>query len=515
MSLQDLQKKYGAPKRTGGISSLDAKYGNKPDPYTDPYGHIQARVSEPPKSPINSFLSAGNSISNFLGIKKFGQGIASGIRTLAPQGFEKNSGNPNGRDSSIGGINQTGDEAGQALRDTSKIAQELHKLVDAGVPKDDPRRVKLANALRQSQGQMPITQEEIDPGTKLTAKEVVGSAGNVAANILTPGAFKGSLPAKVLKNTAVGAGYGLAGGLNDNKDLGGIAKSTGLGAGIGAAIPGIGALAGKIKKVITGTVPEALMNHAVKPTLNELKKNIKYGTDTLGKELLQEGVAGSPKKLLTISESKLNSLEDELQSHLKNSKGVITIDDLRPYFKETIDKLNLTPGSKDAAEAVETLLADVPQTMDLKTANVMKRNLYNRLRDVAYKLDPNLSDKAQTMKSLARALKLEIESKSDNPALVEGLNKKLSTYGRLEDRVVDILARDNRNKILSLTDTIAGAAGFLNPLAWLGLLVKKGLESETALTNTAKVLNKAKNVGTGKVATGVKEVGKRALLNIP
>lgn len=173
----------------------------------------------------------------------------------------------------------------------------------------------------------------------------------------------------------------------------------------------------------------------------------------------------------------------------------------------------MTPGSKDAALKVEELLADVPESMTLSQANVVKRNLYERLRDVAYKLDPSLSDKKEAMKTLARGLKTEIEINSDNPQLIQSLNKRLSIYGRLEDRVVDIIARNDRNALIGLRDTILLGASAINPIALIGLLGEKASTSTKVLTNAAKGLNKLKNVGTGKPTKVIKNIVKRAVLN--
>jgi hypothetical protein len=449
----------------------------------------------PTQAPESVKRSIQEKIASFMGIEKAGQGLATAGRVLS------------------GSINQSGNEASQSLLDYNK---EMVARRASGAKLTDGQKSRLQQ-IASGSDRGYTEQSQIDTGSALSNKEVIGSFGNVALNVAMPTAFKGGLGAQAAKSAALGAGFGTTGGMNDKEDIGGIIKSTITGAVIGGAIPvvgkAIGKVASKARKAVTQNLPESLMNHAVKPTLNELKKNIKTGSETLGKELLDESVSGSPKKLLKISDSKLTSLESELQSALKSSKGTITREKLRPYFEDTIKTLQQTPGSKDAVLKVEDLLVDVPETMSLETANVIKRNLYSRLRDVAYKIDPSLSDKANAMKVLARGLKVEIENNSDNPELIKSINKKLSIYGRLEDRVVDILARDGRNNMVGLTDTILGGAGFVNPLAWVALLGKHASTSTRVLTKTAKVLNRGKNIGTGKTTKVIKEVTKRALYN--
>ena len=54
---------------------------------------------------------------------------------------------------------------------------------------------------------------------------------------------EGGAAARVLKGAATGAGFGLAGGMNEGQDNSGILLSTILGAGVGGAIPAVGAAA--------------------------------------------------------------------------------------------------------------------------------------------------------------------------------------------------------------------------------------------------------------------------------
>src|SRR3990167_4752640 len=101
------------------------------------------------------------------------------------------------------------------------------------------------------------------------------------------------------------------------------------------------------KDFVGARVPEWIMNKAIKPALQDLKKNVKYGTDTLGKELLNEGVKGGPKKLLEIAENKQNSLEADLQSvinHPNLANARIKREDVFPYLKELFVHKKQIPG---------------------------------------------------------------------------------------------------------------------------------------------------------------------------
>lgn len=441
---------------------------------------------QPPVQPVQQkgFLQKA---AGFLGIEKFGQGLASAGRVLS------------------GGVGQDIQQSNQTANNASTLTRLAQQTADPA------RRTQLLQLARTMSGD---TATEIDPGLNFSNKEIIGSAANVALNIATPGAFKGGFGAQIAKNTAVGAGFGLAGGLNQNESAGGVVKSTLAGGLLGGSLPVAGKVFGKAKNVFTEKLPEKIYNTAVKPTLDELRKNIKYGNETLGRELMNDGVRGGSKRLLEIAKEKLNSYENELQTTFANSTGTIKRAELKKYFSGLIETTRNTPGIGAERQKITQLLKEFPKEVSLQQANKIKRNLYNELRNVAYKLDANLTTKREAMKTLAKALKTELENKVGGTK-VANINKKLSIYGRLEDRIVDVLARENKNNFFGLTDNILAGAGFIEPTAFLGLVTKKAIGSTFGKTNIAVGLNKLGKMGGGKTGAATKAFTKRMILNAP
>lgn len=426
-------------------------------------------------------------VGDFLGISKFGQGIATAARNLT-----------GGVDSDIERQNQSTERA--------------NKLIYAAKQEKDP--AKRAKLLELAKGMTAdsTAANEIDEGLNLTNREILGSAANVGLNILTPGAFRGSKAAIVAKNAALGAGFGTASGLEKNRSASGVLGSATGGAIIGGltGLVGIGAKA--TKEFLGAKVPEWMMNKAIKPALQDLKKNVKYGTATLGKELLDEGVKGGPKRLLEIAEDKLSSLEDELQaaiSHPSLSEARITRAQISPYLKELLEAKAGTPGMGGDVQRIRNVFDSIPEEMTLQQANQMKRRIYNELRDVAYKMDAKLGTKANALKQIAKGLKSEIEN-AVGGTVVRDINQKLSIYGRLENSMVDQLAREMRNNGIGLTDAILLAGGDTTSI--LALLRHLGQGTETYL---AQGLSKVNQIGTGKVGNTAKGALKRATLNLP
>lgn len=437
---------------------------------------------------------------NFLGVSKFGQGLATAGRVLS------------------GGVGK------DIARQNQNTAQVNKVLYAARQEKDKVRRTKLLQLAKSMGDQgMEMSADKIDPGLNLSNREVLGSAANVALNVLTPGAFKGAKKAIVAKNAALGAGFGAAQGLEKNRSAKGVVGSATGGALIGGAIGGASVAARAFKSFTTQTTPKWLMDKAIKPTLDESRKALRYGQKSLGEELLQEGVKGSPEKLLRIADDKLTSLEDELQTVINNpalSEARITRERLAPYLKDVMEAKAGTPGLQGDVQRIKNVFDSIPESMTLPEANQMKRRIYDELRDISYKLDSKLSTKGKALKQIARGLKEEIENEVGG-TVVKDINQKLSLYGRLENRIVDQMARDMRNNGFGLTDAILTTGGLasMNPLGILGSLsavgIRKGIGSTTARTNVAQGLNKMQNVGTGKTSQVVKGVTKRAILNAP
>lgn len=433
-------------------------------------------------------MGAIQKVGNFLGVKKFADAMATTGRVLS---------------GSVAKDIKTQEDADNAMM---KVTYAMKNEKD---PNKKKQLAKLAQSLLTNKQQ---TAEQIDPGLNLTTKEILGSAANVALNVAMPGAFKGSKGAIIAKNAALGSAFGAASGMEKNRDISGIVGSTVGGALVGGALGTAGVLTKSIKDFVGKKTPEWIMNKAVKPALQDLKKNVKYGSETLGKQLLDEGVAGGPKKLLEIANNKTSQLENELQTALTHpglADARITKDKISPYIKDLIEQKAGTPGMSGDVQRIKNVFDSMPESMTISEANIMKRRIYNELRDISYKLDSKLSTKASTLKQIAKGLKTEIEN-AVGGTVVKDINQKLSIYGRLENSMVDQLAREMKNNGIGLTDAILLAGGDTTSLLAILRHLGKGAE-----TYTAQGLSKIQNVGTGLLGKTTKDIIRRGTLNLP
>lgn len=434
---------------------------------------------------LENNMGAIQKIGEFLGVKKFADAMASTGRFLTGQ-VDKD-------------IN-TQAESGSSLQKLTYILKN---------EKDPNKKAQLQKLIQSHLDSGNVNPDQIDKGLNLSNKEIIGSGANVVMNMFTPGAFKGGAGSVIAKNAALGSGFGLGSGLEQNRDTSGIIGSTVGGGLIGAGIGVAGRVAKIAKDFVGTTAPEWMMNNAVRPALQEIKKNVKYGGETLGKQLLDEGVAGTPKKLMELSSHTIDKLEDELQSTLADSAGQIKREQIIPYVKDLVERKAGTPGMAGDVKRIQNIIESIPDSMTLKEANVMKRRIYKELDDVSYKLDAKLSTKASTLKDIAKGLKSEIENAVGDDTVKE-INRKLSIYGKLNESMVDKISREMRNNGISLTDAVLLAGGDTTSILALLRHIGQGLE-----TYGAQGLKKVNNIGTGVAGKTTKELLRRGTLNLP
>ncbi len=287
-----------------------------------------------------------------------------------------------------------------------------------------------------------------------------------------------------------------------------------------------GAVLGKAGNYLTKSLPKRLADSALKPSIKELEKTIKYGDKTLGAQVAEKGIFGTDAGLLKKSALKLEENENKLQSIIKNSKETIQKSELNKYFDPIIEKLSKTPGLESEFNSVVQVYDQIPKTLSLVEANQMKRNLYSVLNDRAYVLDPSLSSKKETMKALAKGLKTEIENKTAGSAgkdTVRKINQELALYGKINEKALNNLAKEEKSNILpsvfsyglpilsgagvgygstgDLSGATAGALGVAGFRAGLGTTLGK--------TVLAKTLNK-----TGALAPVTRAAGKAVKVSI-
>lgn len=183
----------------------------------------------------------GPKVTAYTGGQQLGQGLAVGIRNVT------------------GEINQTGNEEGQMFRDQQAVINELQKMRQ--ISNTDPKKARLLNLLARMSGQTAVTQAEIDPGTTITDKQLLGDTLQLGTTLLGAGSLPGIVQAPgivqgIKTGAKIGAGFGAVGnvaqGLKNNDSSGELLKQGIAGAAIGGATGGVlGGVAGGASDVLT------------------------------------------------------------------------------------------------------------------------------------------------------------------------------------------------------------------------------------------------------------------------
>lgn len=181
---------------------------------------------------------------------------------------------------------------------------------------------------------------------KRDAVSDIGAIGETALDLATLGTGMGAKTAlgTIGKGAAVGAGYGLTGGLNQmgkDTDLGTLALQTGLGGAIGGGIAGLGYGAGKLWNKYGKTSPSkelAVYNGGAnngsgeyQNALNTLKE---AGIDTSSEDAFKKAYNAFIKQN---HPDKTGGIESELLSRVNNAKGIY-----QKYLKEGVPTASAT-----------------------------------------------------------------------------------------------------------------------------------------------------------------------------
>lgn len=442
--------------------------------------------------------------AGFLGIEKAGQGLASAGRVAS------------------GAINQTGNESGRALQDTQSIIQKMRLL-----PLGSPERRRLADYLKRSMGDQPVAQEEIDPGTALSNREVIGSFGNVGLNAAMPGAFKGGFRTVLAKNAGLGSGYGVAGGLNDNKKGTDLLKTGVVGAAAGAALPVAGKLLSSVTQKTFPSIARKLEQANLRLTPVQKQK--------LGKELNEVTEFLAEKKLIGTPERRFNKIdklydqyEDKLQKGLNNVKVGYKKDALL----KRLEGLKANPKYRDDRDydliqkqidgAIDLINRNYSDVIPLSRLNNLKRSTY---KSAYNKAGDKVSDEIEH--DIADVLRTAIEKGTDKAKLtIDGkpvgeFNKE---YGKLIKGRKLLKIAETRNQLGLIGKLVSSFAGFsignsVSPGigAAVGSVAGPKVGELVAGTPTRSLIGagfkRGSKIGTGRTGRLIKRVGRQAVLN--
>jgi hypothetical protein len=306
-------------------------------------------------------------VSDFLGTSKFGLGMATAALTASGQG------------------NQSGDAEGAAAHQLSAIMAKY----PIGSPE---RKAAVQNYMNLYKGGV-TTQAQIDPGTQLSDKEVLGSAGNVALDVmgggeLTSGAeFGGTIATKapalmdalntgtqvinkvVAPIEAAGAGgrianafikggeFGLAQGVtqgaNNNESAPDIAKSAAKGSLLNSILSGGVQGATELGKYLTSpAVSESLYNRAI-----GIDKKTALADRSPSASMIEQGKVGTATGLMNDAQKTIDATNGQIKQVLANDT---TQHDTAGLIEQMRAQLTQKYGDTLGPEGVQALMDQLP-----------------------------------------------------------------------------------------------------------------------------------------------------------
>ena len=324
---------------------------------------------------------------------------------------------------------------------------------------------------------------------------IVGSGLMLPAGALAKGA---SLGAKAAQGAKIGAAYGAIQNPGDKEgevdplQLGDRVKNAGIGAAVGGAVPvaieGASSAAKKVSDYLRTKAAEKAFRSLGRGTPQSMQKMVKSGENVaIGRELLDEGaipVLGTPRRIQD-RVAKLKESAGEEVGNLVKGAGNAKVVDAEKLGIQILDSPELalmrkTPGMESAVASIEKQVETLAKngTMSLEEAQALRQQI-----------DKSINwNKASPDIGASKGLKMQRTGIRD--AMNEGINtlspgapkdqllaanRKYGNMATADDILDKELARNQSNRAISLTDTIAAASGpTLTAKAALGAANKIG-----------------------------------------
>lgn len=328
----------------------------------------------------------------------------------------------------------------------------------------------------------PVAQANIEASAP-SVRETTGSALRGVGNVLGLAvAAPASLGAKVAQGAALGYAQDVGTDLQNGRETADAVKP-GLGTGVGAALPVVGAGVKKVADLI-GRAGDKIQYSVIKPTKVDIDDG--FSLDTIKKYNLSGGAlkGGSLKTIADNTENKIQELTGALNTKLADSNSSVN---LSKTYEKTAKKLlgdkfqNFGSNSQleNALEALkgevvssagENGLVSVPQAQTVKRAAGHFGAWFHGAPD------PESTARQTVYNAFYRTLKEDIEKAS--PDGVREINKQLSELIPVMNALIRRIPVAERNNALSLTDVITLTGSMLEPsalsLSILNLASKSG-----------------------------------------
>lgn len=291
----------------------------------------------------------------------------------------------------------------------------------------------------------------------------------------------------------MGVEAGLAGGQTAIKE-GGITDEVKTSAIIGAAFPALGVGL----KATKGLLGKGLVAGGEKIQLTKIRpNNADIGDGFRIENIKKYDLGGSLEQTFTKTQNKLNLLSNQLRNELKKSQEYWAKEDkipvnLNEIYQRTAEKLDITKAKQfgDIGAIANKGLSHLKNEIDLATGGTGKIDILSAqlVKQGAGKkgawqygmVDENAQAIEKTYTAFYRELKEELENLGSPK--IKAINKQISELIPIQNAIIRRLPIEQRNNVISLTDSIALYGSILDPKA-LALLGAQKLSKSGRFAN--------------------------------
>lgn len=281
---------------------------------------------------------------------------------------------------------------------------------------------------------------------------------------------------RIAQGTALGAGFGAAGAITEDKDIKEIAKSTAIGAGVGFGVSGLLEGVGAGLRVIgnregTQKLVGNVYNKELQPPMKEISKDIQSGFKTFGEEVSNvtdnQGnpiYTGTYKTLLAKAKNEVVVKGSELNKTIRSYDNLTATryevaGELQQAMENIYGKLK-----SSQIKAIEFEASRMPEKMNMSELLKAKRMYDDLIPDSFWsKLDdPAVSFPSYVKYLLRDSARTVINEKTGDP-LIQKLNNEMSIGMEVKKLVSNQLAK----RALSKISEIGGTGQARNPFSYV------------------------------------------------
>jgi hypothetical protein len=392
------------------------------------------------------------------------------------------------------------------LRGASSVGE---KVIKAVLPEKAEKFLGLSP--EKTIAEQTITQEMTEPKTEL---EKIGKTGEQIGEFMIPAGGEQRALNVLISNVpkagsllrfgvkSLGSAIEFAG--KTALQTGGDVEQMKTSAKLGAISPLATEIVGGVGRFLIESVPKRIMSVIFKTAKDDLAKYYRTVAGgeklnpTLAEEALNKGLKGSDENIAVYSLQKLDEIEKEVQSFVKDFPKLVPLPNKKSFIGllDTIKKQFSGGFFESRAKTAQALIDELKATKggSATLESVLKiRRFIDKMRNTSsFRLDQKLTPRQEEFKMATNYLREKISQ--------SGLGKLMNEerfFIQAFDSIVQNAVKSKNTKLLNLTDIIIGGGGLAGGFPGTGAgaaTAIRAFQQSFTLTNMAQALWKLKNV---------------------